>query len=100
MGGWEFVEGPPSSLENYEESNRGNRLKRLTSITRKNLLHHVHGIPEEEIRSAEKEVQKIRKQRNATTKVVQRRAKIFGALESVKSKLKQTFSMEKMGESL
>jgi hypothetical protein len=36
----------------------------MSSITRKNVLHNIFGILEEELRAAEKEIQKIRKQRD------------------------------------
>lgn len=60
--GWAYFERPSVSLDQYEGDRplkRGNL--RLTSISRKNLLHTVFGISEEEIRNAEQENQKIRK---------------------------------------
>jgi hypothetical protein len=66
--GWAFYERPPVSIEQYE----GDRIRkgnlRLTSITRKNLLRNVFGIPEEEILNAEKEIQRIKKQRAQSSK--------------------------------
>ncbi|KAL3917326.1 MAG: hypothetical protein SGILL_004763 [Bacillariaceae sp.] len=65
---WAFVQKEPMSLEQYEDlpKRRGNL--RMTSITRKNILHNVFGIPEEEIRQAEVENRKINKKREQTSK--------------------------------
>jgi hypothetical protein len=63
--GWAYYERKPVPIDKYEKQRmeRGPKNLRMTSITRKNLLHNVFGIPEEELREAEMEVQKIKKQR-------------------------------------
>ena len=61
--GWNYVEHEPVDVNSYESSRRPTTriVRRLTSVTRKNILMNVFGIPEEEIAAAEKENQKIRK---------------------------------------
>ena len=66
--GWAFVQKPPQSIEKFEADTIRKSNLRMTSITRKNILHNVFGIPEEEIRQAEVENQKIKKQREQTSK--------------------------------
>jgi hypothetical protein len=87
--GWAFVERPPVPIEQYE----GNRIRkgnlRLTSITRKNLLHNVFGIPEEEIRNAEKEIQKIKKQRSTSSKQTLAVAQTETALRGISRKIRR-----------
>jgi len=77
--GWEFYEHAPQPLDEYDansSSRKGLGLQRLSSITRKNLLHNVFGVPEEEIRLAEKEVQQILKQRERS----KRQSKLLGGI--------------------
>jgi hypothetical protein len=87
--GWAFIERPLVSIEQYE----GNRIRkgnlRLTSITRKNLLHNVFGIPEEEIRNAEKEIQKIKKQRSTSSKQTLAVAQTETALRGISRKIRR-----------
>jgi len=67
---WEYSEIPAVSIDEYE-SNRApyKRVLRMSSITRKNLLHHVFEIPEEEIANGEKEIQKIKRQNEKSLSV-------------------------------
>lgn len=69
---WNFTEIPAVAIDEYEESRtQGNTVARLSSITRKNLLHRVYGHTEEEIADAENEILLIKRQRllgNKTTK--------------------------------
>merc|ERR1712125_245778 len=75
--GWAYYEDEeqyinPVSLDRYEMNRRINNLKRgrnrkqlrMTSITRENMLLNVFGVPKKELIEAEKEIKKIRKQRN------------------------------------
>lgn len=66
--GWEYCERSPLLVDTYEVEVRQARdsrnVQRLSGIVRKNLLIDVFGVAEEEVRSAEKEIQQIRAQRN------------------------------------
>lgn len=60
---WEYSEIPAVSIDEYERNRSPyKRILRMSSITRKNMLHHVFEIPEEEIANGEKEIQKIKRQ--------------------------------------
>lgn len=87
--GWAFYERPPVSIEQYEGDriHRGNL--RLSSITRKNLLHNVFGIPEEEIRNAEKEIQKVKKQRAQSSKQSLAAAQSETAIKGISKKIRR-----------
>lgn len=61
--GWGFFQKDAVSIEKYESDKIYKGNLRMSSITRKNILHNVFGIPEEELRAAEKEVQIIKKQK-------------------------------------
>jgi len=69
--GWSYYDDEeqyinPVSLEQYENdrNNRGKKVLRMSSITRENMLLNVFRIPKKELIEAEKEIKKIRKQRN------------------------------------
>eukprot|EP00980_Cylindrotheca_fusiformis_P029162 scaffold22740_cov139-Cylindrotheca_fusiformis.AAC.16 len=64
--GWGYYERDPVPIDKYESERIPKKTLRMSSITRKNILHNVYGIPEDEIRMAEKEVRKIsaRNQKN------------------------------------
>jgi hypothetical protein len=93
--GWEHEDLEPVPLNEYERSRISKGVYRLTSITRKNLLINVYGIPEEEIREAEREVQRIRDQRTNTSKQSKPSVKAEAFAQSAKRKLKRRFSKEK-----
>ncbi len=97
---WEFAELPVQGVDEFESNHKRRRNIRLTSITRKNMLHHVFGIPESEIRLAEKEVQKILKQRDNSVKQtkVEERAEAF--LQSAKRKLRRAFSKNSLWDGI
>lgn len=87
--GWDFVEHSAVSLDDYEATHpRKLFVRRLTSITRKNLLEHVFGIPPEEIAAAEKENQKIR-QRSTASSSSSPLGKVSSKTASVRRKLKR-----------
>eukprot|EP00934_Nitzschia_sp_Nitz4_P001953 Nitzschia sp. Nitz4//scaffold7_size249615//126225//126833//NITZ4_001178-RA/size249615-processed-gene-0.143-mRNA-1//1//CDS//3329558445//1953//frame0 len=92
--GWAFVEREEKPLAKYEDERVFKGKLRMSSITRKNILHNVFGIPEEEIRVAEKEVQKIRKQRDWSTQENKVGAKTKSAFKSFKKTLKKAVSAE------
>jgi hypothetical protein len=73
--GWGYHEKNPVSIERFEADRLPKERLRMSSITRKNILHNVFGISEEELRAAEKEVQKIRKLREQTSKGVKKNGK-------------------------
>lgn len=63
--GWAYYDRETAvSIEKYEADRIRKGNLRMSSITRKNLLHNVFGIPEEDLRAAEKEVQQIKKMKD------------------------------------
>uniref|UniRef100_A0A7S1UXP2 Uncharacterized protein n=1 Tax=Grammatophora oceanica TaxID=210454 RepID=A0A7S1UXP2_9STRA len=100
--GWGFVEQGDRSLDNFEAERSTNRRKsiRLTSITRRNILHHLYGIPEKEIRMSEKEVQIILQNRVATNKQTKASLKIEEAKESARRKFRRVFSAKRFASGL
>lgn len=94
--GWDWSERPVEDLDVYESSRVIRKNLRLTSITRKNLLHNVFGIPESEIRMAEKEVQKILRQRATSQKQTKVAEKTEAFVQSAKRKLKRAFSTQNL----
>lgn len=95
--GWDYVEKEAVPLDVYERSHvRKGGATRLSSITRKNLLQNVFHVPEEDIRSAEKEVQRIRELRINTAKQSKKGEKAEAVVQSAKRKLKRRFSKEKL----
>ena len=59
--GWGYVERDSVSIGKYESDRIRKGKLRMSSITRKNILHNVYGFSEEELRDAEQEVQNIKK---------------------------------------
>lgn len=92
--GWGFVEHDTISIDKYESARSSKGNLRMSSITRKNILHNVFGIPEEEIRSAEKEVQKIKKARERSNKQSKLGAKSESALNGFRNRAKKLFSAD------
>lgn len=92
---WQYEESEKVAIEEYEENRPPKRrILRLSSITRKNLLRNVFEVEEDEIIGAEKEIQKIRKQRESTNKQSKTGAKVEGALRSAKRKFLRRFTRE------
>lgn len=94
--GWEYTEKSPRELDDYESSHTRRNIIRLSSITRKNILHNVFGIPEEEIRLAEKEVQKIMKQRTNSKNQTKASEKTEAFVQSAKRKLRRALSTKSL----
>lgn len=92
--GWAFVERESIPIENYESNRVPKGNLRMSSITRKNILHNTFGIPEEELRDAEKEVQKIKKNRERTNKQGKLGAKSESALKTFRKKVKKILTAE------
>lgn len=91
--GHEFVENPTIHIDEFENSKpESKRSLRMSSITRKNLLLNVWGYSEEEVRSAEKEVQKIRKQRDLSVNQGKVVTVVDNAVTTTKRKLRRIFS--------
>jgi hypothetical protein len=99
---WEYGEQPAVSVDEYEAERSMLRkgVRRMSSITRKNMLHNVFGISEEEIRSAEKEIQRIRKQREQSIKQGKVSARVESGVNRVKRKLSKLVNPEMMLQGL
>jgi hypothetical protein len=94
--GWKHEDLEPVPLDVFERSHIKKGTYRLSSITRKNLLANVFNIPEEEIRQAEKEVQRIKEQRTSTLKRSKTSNTAEAVVQSAKRKLRRRFSKEKL----
>ena len=92
--GWAFYEKPAMSVDDYEKERVPKGILRMSSITRKNILHNVFGIPEEELRLAEKEVQKIKKLRQQSAKQSNVSARTESAFRSLGRKVRRALSTE------
>ena len=98
---WDYLDADAVALDEYEGNRRPKkRVLRLSSITRKNILRNVFEVADEEILGAEKEIQKIRKQRQLTNKQSKTGAKVEGALKSVRRKFFRRFSKENVMKGL
>jgi hypothetical protein len=89
---WGYGELPSLPLDVYE-SNRApfKPFLRMSSITRKNILRNVFEVDEEEIRSAEKEVQRIRQGREKSAKQSESVAVVESAVLRAGRKLRKGF---------
>lgn len=88
--GWAYYDrDTPVTIEKYEADRIRKGNLRMSSITRKNLLHNVFGIPEEELRAAEKEVQKIKKLRVQSAKQTNASAKAESVVKGIGRKLRK-----------
>merc|ERR1711933_69355 len=85
--GWGYYDNDSLPIEQYESERVPKGNLRVSSIARKRILHSVYGIPEEEIRAAEKEVQIIS-------------ARNEKARKSAEKKLNRKSSMQKVGKQL
>mmetsp|Transcript_5510 Transcript_5510/g.7240 ORF Transcript_5510/g.7240 Transcript_5510/m.7240 type:complete len:185 (+) Transcript_5510:148-702(+) len=95
--GWEYREKEPIDLSEYEETRVERKTYlRLSSITRKNMLKNIFGIDEKEIAASEKEIQRIRKQRESTLK----QGKLSKSMEGAARKIRRRFSREKFAKAL
>jgi hypothetical protein len=94
--GWGYYQRENVPLEKYESERKPKALLRMSSVTRKKILHEVFGIPEEEIRQADKEVQKIKKSREHTKQQSDLSAKTESAARGLRRKFKKAFSVKKL----
>ena len=94
---WQYNEHELITIDEYEETRPKRKVfwrLRLSSITRKNMLKNVFGIPESEIAAAEREVQIIRRLRQSTNKQGKLSSSVENAVQSAKRKIKRRFSRE------
>ena len=70
------------------------RVLRLSSVTRRNILKNTFEIDEKEILRAEREVAKIQRQREETSKQGKASELVESALQSAKRKIRRRFSSE------
>jgi hypothetical protein len=92
--GWGFIEHDKTPIDKYESERSSKGNLRMSSITRKNILHNVFGVPEDELRAAEKEVQKIKKSRERSKKQSNLSAKSESALKVLGKRAKNFLSAE------
>jgi len=98
--GWGYIEHDMIPIEKYESERSSKGNLRMSSITRKNILHNVFGIPEEELRDAEKEVQKIKKGRERSNKQSNLGAKSESAILGLRRKTKSFLDMKTIVKSV
>jgi hypothetical protein len=94
--GWGYNAKEAVTIETYEANKTPKIMLRMSSITRKNILHEVFGIPEKELREAEKEVQKIKNSREHSNKQSKISARTESALMGVRRKLKKALSVKSL----
>lgn len=92
--GWAYVQRKSLPIDKYESERVAKGNLRMSSITRKNLLHNVFGIPEEELRAAEKEVQKIKKSRQRSATQSDFSAKSESAAKGFRRRIKKVLNAE------
>jgi hypothetical protein len=99
--GWEFVQKPALQIDVYESSKR-RRLSPLlmSSITRKIMLRGDCGVPPEDIRAAEKQVERIQRQRLQTLNQGKAGRVVENAMQLAKRRLLRTFSSDPLHKDL
>ena len=94
--GWEFVQKQAVPVDDYEKIKRPGTsdLRIMGSITRKSILRYEFQVSLEDIRAAEKIIQKIQRQRFRTIQQGKLVASIEYAMELAKRKIHRIFSNE------
>jgi hypothetical protein len=94
--GWEFVQKQAVPVDDYEKIKRPRTsgLRIMGSITRKSILRYEFQVSLEDIRAAEKIIQKIQRQRCRTIQQGKLVASIEYAMELAKRKIYRIFSNE------
>jgi dihydroorotate dehydrogenase len=92
--GWGYHEQESIPMEKYENERVSKGKLRMSSIARKNILRNVFGFPEEEIRAAEKEVQRIVKQKENTYSEANVSTKTQSRLKKVGKKFRKFITAE------
>eukprot|EP00526_Cylindrotheca_closterium_P022750 CAMPEP_0113627954 /NCGR_PEP_ID=MMETSP0017_2-20120614/14480_1 /TAXON_ID=2856 /ORGANISM="Cylindrotheca closterium" /LENGTH=177 /DNA_ID=CAMNT_0000538233 /DNA_START=408 /DNA_END=941 /DNA_ORIENTATION=+ /assembly_acc=CAM_ASM_000147 len=92
--GWGYHDKKSIAIEQYEDERvlKGNH--RMSSITRKRILHTVFGIPEEEIRAAEKEVRIISERNEKSQKKSEKKTKRSSAMKKVGKQVKKILNAD------
>jgi hypothetical protein len=95
---WEYGVLPSVNIDEYEHSKlekvstqRSSGLRRMSSITRKNMLRTLFEVSEEEILAAEREVQRIHKQREQSMKQSEASAVVESTMRRAGRKLRKSF---------
>ena len=92
---WDYNQHDPTALDVYEENRKPKkRFLRMTSLTRRNLLHNEFQIPEEDLLEAEKQAQKNQKKRQQSNRQGSFSARAEDRLQSAKRKIIRRFSKE------
>jgi hypothetical protein len=94
--GWGYHVKEAVEIDTYEANKKPKIMLRMSSITRKNLLHQVFGIPEAELREAEKEIQKIKKSREHSLKQNRISARTESAFKGVGRKMRKALSVKSL----
>mmetsp|Transcript_5434 Transcript_5434/g.15994 ORF Transcript_5434/g.15994 Transcript_5434/m.15994 type:complete len:201 (+) Transcript_5434:178-780(+) len=92
--GWHYSEQELQTVDYYEEHKTSKGILRMSSITRKNILREVFGIPDDELRNAEKEVQRIRKRREFSNKQSPVIAKTESAMRGFARRIRRAMTAE------
>ncbi|KAL3944036.1 MAG: hypothetical protein SGBAC_001904 [Bacillariaceae sp.] len=92
--GWGYHDKESVAIEKYEDDRvlKGNL--RMSSITRKRILHTVYGIPEEEIRAAETEVRIISERNEKMKKKTEKKTKRSSAMKKVGNQFKKILNAD------
>ena len=92
--GWGYHDKESVPIEQYEAERVPKGKLRMSSITRKSILHNVYGIPEEEIRAAEKEVQIISGRNEKMQKKAEKKTKRVSAMTRVGNQFKKVLNAD------
>ena len=98
--GWGYFEREAVDIDTYERNHVSKGTLRMSSITRKNILHNVFGIPESELRAAEREVQRISNSKPHTAKHIQLGKKKKSLLKRAGKKILRAVSAENLVKGL
>lgn len=92
--GWGYFDKTSVPIDQYEDDRvlKGNF--RMSSITRKRILHTVYGIPEDEIRAAEKEVRMISELNEKCKKKAEKKTKRSSAMKKVGKHFKKILNAD------
>jgi hypothetical protein len=92
--GWGYYERDSVPIAKYESERVSKNTLRMSSITRKNILHNVYGIPEEELRAAEKEVRIINSRNQKHQRETELKNKTKSTLKKLGNKFRKVLSAE------
>ncbi|CAJ1933900.1 unnamed protein product [Cylindrotheca closterium] len=92
--GWGYHDKASTPIEQYESERVLKGKLRMSSITRKNILHNVYGIPEDEIRAAEKEVRIISERNEKMQQKSEKKAKKVSTMKKVGKQFKKILNAD------